>query len=109
MGQGVEARVYMVRQRPAPPSYFVVTFLRDRAVAVQLLGPPAEMPLTFSSLLLGAAPQRVLDVLGWPGRLCRDRSRGRDLWYYPPFPVAVEFEGVAVTGFKVTVPADQER
>ncbi len=109
LSNNVEARAYFIRQRSQPPPYFIVTALGQRVVAVQLFGPPAEMPLTFSSLALGDSPQRVLDVLGPPSRRGENRERGFDTWYYPPFPIAVDMGAGHVVGLKVSVPVERNR
>lgn len=104
LSETAEVRVYFIRQRTQPQPYFVVTYLKGAAVAVQLLGPPADMPQTLSSLALGDPQQRVVDVLGLPGRRCTDSRRGLDTWYYPPFPIAVDVADGAVVGLKATIP-----
>jgi hypothetical protein len=100
-----QARVYPIRQRSIPEPYYVVTFQDEVAVAVQLIGPPTEMPATFSGLGLGATMQQVLDTLGKPTRRCVMRAKGPETWMWQPFPIGVDVLDGRVVGFKVTWPA----
>ena len=100
-----EARVYPIPQRSVPEPYYVVTYQDDVAVAVQLIGPPTEMPATFSGLALGESMQRVLEVLGKPTRRCMLRPRGPETWMWQPFPIGIDILDGRVVGFKVTWPA----
>jgi hypothetical protein len=100
-----EARVYPIAQRSVPEPYYVVTFQDDVAVAVQLIGPPTEMPATLSGLSLGDPAQKVLDQLGLPGRRCIYRRPGPETWVWPPFPIGVDILDGRVVGLKVTWPA----
>lgn len=100
-----EARVYPIAQRSVPEPYYVVTFQDDVAVAVQLIGPPTEMPATFSSLSLGDSAQKVLDVLGLPERRCLLQRSGPETWMWPPFPIGVDMLDGRVVGLKVTWPS----
>lgn len=100
-----EARVYPIRQRTIPEPYYVVTYQDDVAVAVQLIGPPTEMPATFSGLSLGQTAQTVIDTLGKPQRRCMLRGKGPETWIWPSFPIGVDMLDGYVVGFKVTWPA----
>lgn len=101
-----EARVYPIHQRSIPEPYYVVTYQDDVAVAVQLIGPPTEMPATFSGLSLGLPMQAVLDTLGKPNRRCMMRgAKGPETWMWQPFPIGVDIMDGRVVGFKVTWPA----
>lgn len=100
-----EARVYPIRQRSVPEPYYVVTYQDNVAVAVQLIGPPTEMPATFSGLSLGQPAQAVVDALGKPQRRCLMRGKGPETWMWPPFPIGVDVLDGRIVGFKVTWPA----
>lgn len=101
-----EARVYPIHQRSLPEPYYVVTYQDDVAVAVQLIGPPTEMPASFSGLSLGQPMQAVLDTLGKPNRRCMMRgAKGPETWMWQPFPIGVDIMEGRVVGFKVTWPA----
>lgn len=100
-----EARVYPIHQRSVPEPYYVVTYQDKVAVAVQLIGPPTEMPATFSGLSLGQPIQAVLDTLGKPNRRCMMRPKGPETWMWQPFPIGVDILDGRVVGFKVTWPA----
>jgi hypothetical protein len=100
-----EARAYFIAQRSIPHPYYVVTFQDDVAVAVQLLGPPTEMPARFSGLSLGDPAQAVLDSLGKPSRRCPGKERSAETWVWHPFPIGVDIRDGHVIGFKVTWPA----
>lgn len=100
-----DARVYPIHQRSVPEPYYVVTFQDDVAVAVQLIGPPTEMPATFSGLSLGQPAQAVIDTLGKPQRRCLMRGKGPETWMWPPFPIGVDILDGRIVGFKVTWPA----
>ncbi|MBI5164965.1 MAG: hypothetical protein HY985_13820 [Magnetospirillum sp.] len=99
-----DARVYFIAQRSDAQPYFVVTYLKQRVVAVQLAGPPTEMPLTFSSVSLGDGAQQVIDVLGLPARRCVNPDRGGDTWFYAQLPFALDLINGIVVGLKVTIP-----
>lgn len=102
----VEARVYPIHQRSVPEPYYVVTYQDDVAVAVQLIGPPTEMPATFSGLSLGEPARKVLDALGTPNRRCYLRgAKGPETWMWQPFPIGVDMMDGKVVGFKATWPA----
>lgn len=103
-----QARVYPIRQRSVPEPYYVVTFQDEVAVAVQLIGPPTEMPATFSGLALGAPVQQVVDTLGKPSRRCMMRAHGPETWMWQPFPIGVDILDGRVVGFKATWPAGRE-
>lgn len=100
-----EARVYPISQRSVPEPYYVVTFRDDVAVAVQLIGPPTEMPATLSGLSLGDPAQKVLDQLGMPSRRCVYQRPGPETWVWPPFPIGVDVLNGRVVGLKATWPA----
>lgn len=100
-----EARVYPIHQRSVPEPYYVVTYQDNVAVGVQLIGPPTEMPATFSGLSLGQPAQAVLDALGKPTRRCMMRPKGPETWMWQPFPIGVDMLDGRVVGFKVTWPA----
>jgi hypothetical protein len=100
-----EARVYPIRQRSIPEPYYVVTFQDNVAVAVQLIGPPTEMPATFSGLSLGAPQQQVLDTLGKPSRRCMFQRQGPETWMWSSFPIGVDVLDGRVVGLKATWPA----
>ncbi|MBC7907569.1 MAG: hypothetical protein H7Y60_12605, partial [Rhodospirillaceae bacterium] len=82
-----EARVYPIHQRSIPEPYYVVTYQDKVVVAVQLIGPPTEMPATFSGLSLGEPAQKVLDTLGKPTQRCMFQRKGPETWMWPPFPI----------------------
>lgn len=100
-----QARVYPIHQRSVPEPYYVVTYLDNVAVAVQLIGPPTEMPATFSGLALGESAQAVTAALGKPTRRCMMRHKGPETWTWHPFPIGVDILDDRVVGFKVTWPA----
>lgn len=100
-----EARVYPIHQRSVPEPYYVVTYQDDVAVAVQLIGPPTEMPATFSGLSLGLPAQDALNSLGKPQRRCMMQAKGPETWMWPPFPIGVDVLDGRIVGFKVTWPA----
>lgn len=100
-----QARVYPINQRSVPEPYYVVTYQDDVAVAVQLIGPPTEMPATFSGLSLGESQKTVLDALGKPSRRCMMRAKGPETWMWQPFPIGVDILDGRVVGFKVTWPS----
>lgn len=103
-----DARVYPIHQRSLPEPYYVVTYQDDVAVAVQLIGPPTEMPATFSGLALGQPAQNVIDALGKPTRRCMMRPKGPETWMWQPFPIGVDILDGRVVGFKVTWPAGRD-
>jgi hypothetical protein len=109
LDDSVEQRAYFVRQRVQPLPYFVVTYLNGAVVALQLVGPPTEMPLAFSSLSLGDPQQKVIDVLGRPARRCPNVTRGFDTWHWPPYPFAVDVADGKVVGLKTSVPVEKDR
>jgi hypothetical protein len=100
-----EARAYFIAQRSIPNPYYVVTFQDDVAVAVQLMGPPTELPATFSGLSLGDPVQTVLDKLGKPSRRCPNKGKAIETWVWQPFPIGIDILNGHVLGFKVTWPA----
>ena len=100
-----QARVYPIHQRSVPEPYYVVTYQDNVAVAVQLIGPPTEMPATFSGLSLGVPAQAVLDALGTPSRRCMMRAKGPETWMWQPFPIGVDVLDGRVVGLKATWPA----
>lgn len=100
-----EARVYPIHQRSIPEPYYVVTYQDKVAVAVQLIGPPTEMPATLSTLSLGDPAQKVLDTLGKPERRCMFQRKGPETWMWPPFPIGVDMLDGRVVGLKATWPA----
>ncbi|CAA7623761.1 hypothetical protein [Magnetospirillum sp. UT-4] len=100
-----ETRSYFIAQRGEPRPHYTITYRDGVAVAVQLVGPPTEMPATFAGLALGDPAQRVLDVLGRPARRCRFRPDGGETWVWPPFPIGVDVENGFVVGLKATWPA----
>ncbi|MCR6628909.1 MAG: hypothetical protein NVV74_01955 [Magnetospirillum sp.] len=108
LGLRTQARVYPIRQRSIPEPYYVVTYQDDVAVAVQLIGPPTEMPATFSGLSLGEPMQKVLNALGKPTRRCVLRAKGPETWMWQPFPIGVDILDGRVVGFKVTWPAGRD-
>lgn len=97
-----EARGYFIAQRTIPHPYYVVTYQDDVVVAVQLMGPPTEMPVRFSGLSLGDPVQAVIDQLGKPSRRCPGKGKGIETWVWSPFPIAVDVMDGHVLGFKVT-------
>jgi hypothetical protein len=111
MDDDTEARVYFIQQRSEPLPYYVITYVRKYVVAIQLYGPPTEMPQTFSALSLGDPQQKVLDVLGLPVKRCRVRERGFEEWTWQPFPFAVDIAPRTgqVVGLKVSLPREVER
>lgn len=100
-----QARVYPIHQRSVPEPYYVVTYQDNVAVAVQLIGPPTEMPVSFSGLALGQPSRAVIDALGKPQRRCMLRGKGPETWMWQPFPIGVDILDGRVVGFKVTWPA----
>lgn len=100
-----DVRVYPINQRSIPQPYYVVTYQDNVVVAVQLIGPPTEMPATFSGLSLGVPAQEVLDTLGTPSRRCMMRAKGPETWMWEPFPVGVDILDGRVVGLKATWPA----
>lgn len=100
-----EVRVYPVPQRSVPEPYYVVTFQDDVAVAVQLIGPPTEMPASLSGLSLGDPAQKVLDTLGLPERRCMLQRSGPETWMWAVFPIGIDMLDGRVVGLKVTWPA----
>ncbi|MGE5517955.1 MAG: hypothetical protein ACM31D_19300 [Bacteroidota bacterium] len=100
-----QARVYPIHQRTVPEPYYVVTYQDDVAVAVQLIGPPMEMPTTFSGLSLGQPAQAAINTLGKPQRRCLLRGKGPETWMWQPFPIGVDVLDGRIVGFKVTWPA----
>jgi len=109
LDDSVEQRAYFVRQRVQPLPYFIVTYLDGVVMAAQLVGPPTDMPLTFSSLSLGDSQQKVIDVLGQPARRCPNTARGFESWYWPPYPFAVDIGDSKVVGMKASVPVERDR
>lgn len=108
LGLRTQARVYPIHQRSVPEPYYVVTYQDEVAVAVQLIGPPTEMPAAFSGLSLGMSMQQVLDALGKPSRRCMMRARGPETWMWQPFPIGIDILDGRVVGFKVTWPAGRD-
>lgn len=100
-----ELRTYLIAQRSLPRPYYAVTFRDGVAVAVQLLGPPTEMPATFSGVSLGDGEQAVVDALGRPARRCVLRPKGPETWLWPAFPIGIDVADGRVVGMKVTWPA----
>lgn len=100
-----EVRVYPIHQRSVPEPYYVVTYQDEVAVAVQLIGPPTEMPVSFSGLALGDSQQMVLDRLGKPDKRCVIGGARPDTWMWASFPIGVDVLDGRVVGFKVTWPA----
>ncbi|HTH18020.1 MAG TPA: hypothetical protein VL974_15280 [Magnetospirillum sp.] len=100
-----QARVYPIHQRSIPEPYYVVTYQDDVAVAVQLIGPPTEMPARFSGLSLGDSARKTIEALGKPTRRCMLRAKGPETWMWQPFPIGVDVLDGKVVGFKVTWPA----
>jgi len=100
-----EARVYPIHQRSIPEPYYVVTYQDNVAVAVQLIGPPTEMPARFSGLSLGDSQQKVIDALGKPERRCMFQKKGPETWMWPPFPIGIDMLDGRVVGLKATWPA----
>lgn len=100
-----QARVYPIHQRSLPEPYYVVTFRDKAAVAVQLIGPPLEMPASFSGLALGDPAQKVLDILGKPERRCLMQPNGPETWMWQPFPIGIDMLDGFVVGMKATWPA----
>jgi hypothetical protein len=97
-----EARGYFIAQRSIPNPYYVVTYQDDVVVAVQLMGPPTEMPAGFSGLSLGDPVQSVVDQLGKPSRRCPGKGKGIETWVWSPFPIAIDVMDGHVLGFKAT-------
>lgn len=108
LGEGIEARAYPINQRTIAKPYYVVTFRGEAAVAVQLLGPPSEMPASFSGLSLGDPSQAILDALGKPARRCVLRPKGPETWLWPAFPIGIDVADGRVVGLKATWPAGRE-
>lgn len=100
-----EARAYVIAQPGQPRPYYVVTYREEVAVAVQLLGPPTDMPATFAGLALGDSIQAVVDTLGKPARRCVLKPNGIETWMWSVFPIGVDVAGGRVVGMKVTWPA----
>lgn len=100
-----ESRVYEVAQRGVLRPHYVVTYRDEQVVAVQLLGPPMQIPARFSGLTLGDDQQKVIDTLGWPQQRCQGKADGPELWTWLSFPIAVDIIDGYVAGFKVTWPA----
>lgn len=105
MDDRTQVSIYDIAQRGRPLPRYLITYRDDVAVAVQLAGPPTDMPLTFSGLGLGASVQQVVDVLGPPTRLCDQPHVGAQLWLWEPFPIAVDIADGHVLAFRLTVPA----
>lgn len=108
LDDNTEARAYLIAQRTIPKPYYVVTFRDKLAVAVQLLGPPSEMPASFSGLSLGDPTQAVIDALGKPARRCVLRPNGPETWLWPAFPIGIDVADGRVVGMKVTWPAGRD-
>ncbi len=104
-----EARVYPVRQRSIPEPYYVVTYRDQIAVAVQLIGPPTELPASLSSVSLGDDAKKVIDTFGRPARRCVIRPGVPETWMWPPFPIGVDMRDGRVVGLKVTWPTGHEK
>lgn len=100
-----EVRVYPIHQRSIPEPYYVVTYQDRVVVAVQLIGPPTEMPATFSSLSLGDPAQKALDTLGKPERRCMFQRKGPETWMWSPFPIGIDVLDGKIVGMKTTWPA----
>ena len=100
-----EVRAYFIAQRTVPNPYYVVTYRDDVAVAVQLMGPPTELPARFSGLSLGDTAQDVVDKLGRPTALCPHQGKAVQTWVWNPFPIGIDVVDGRVVGFKVTWPA----
>ncbi|MBC7907334.1 MAG: hypothetical protein H7Y60_11395, partial [Rhodospirillaceae bacterium] len=105
LDMSTQARVYPIPQRSMPEPYYVVTYQDKVAVAVQLIGPPTEMPATFSSLSLGDSTQKVLDTLGKPASRCMFQRQGPETWMWSPFPIGIDVLDGRVVGMKATWPA----
>lgn len=102
MGMFSESRIYEVAQRGAIRPHYVVTYYDRRVVAVQLIGPPMQIPAAFSGLVLGDDQQKIIDTLGWPDKRCQPKGGGVEMWTWANFPIAIDvIEGYAA-GFKVT-------
>lgn len=104
-----EAMVYPVVQRTLPQPYYVITYRKNVAVAVQLLGPPSDMPQTFSGLGLGDPEEKVVETLGKPAQRCQSQRGGPQTWLWPSFPIAVDVADGVITGLKVTWPVGAPR
>lgn len=100
-----QARVYPIHQRSIPEPYYAVTYQDDVVVAVQLIGPPTEMPAALSGVALGDSVKTVVDVLGKPTRRCMLRAKGPETWMWQPFPIGVDVLDGRVVGLKATWPA----
>lgn len=100
-----EARAYVIAQPGQPRPYYVVTYRERVAVAVQLLGPPTDMPSTFAGLALGDSTQAIINTLGKPARRCVLKPNGPETWMWPAFPIGVDVAEGRVVGMKATWPA----
>ncbi|HSV28300.1 MAG TPA: hypothetical protein VLL76_02040, partial [Candidatus Omnitrophota bacterium] len=98
-----EARAYFVVQRAEPRPYYVVTYRRGDVVAVQLVGPPPQLPLSFAGVRLGDRMERVIDALGQPTSRCDDKD-GVEHWFWQPFPIGIDMQDGVVRAMKVSWP-----
>lgn len=105
MDDHTELRAYIIAQRTLPKPHYAVTYRDKVAVAVQLLGPPTEMPASFSGISLGDGEQAVVDILGRPARRCVLRPNGPETWLWPAFPIGIDMADGRVVGMKATWPA----
>lgn len=102
-----QARIYPIRQRSIPEPYYAITYQDDVVVAVQLIGPPTEMPAMLSGISLGDGVRAVVDALGKPTRRCMLRAKGPETWMWQPFPIGIDILDGRVVGLKATWPADR--
>lgn len=98
-------RGYEIAQRGQIRPRYLITYHDDVVVALQLAGPPTELPVTFAGFGLGAGAQQVVDALGPPNRACDQGHEGAQLWLWEPFPIAVDMAGGKVVAIRLTVPA----
>lgn len=104
MDERTEARAYVIAQPGQPRPYYVVTYRERVAVAVQLMGPPTDMPSTFAGLSLGDPAQAVVDALGKPVQRCVLKANGPETWLWPAFPIGIDMANDRVVGMKATWP-----
>ncbi|MEW5727208.1 MAG: hypothetical protein AB1918_05215 [Pseudomonadota bacterium] len=104
LSESTETRAYFLRQPTPVRPYFAVTYRKGDVVAVQLKGPPTADALDLSSLRLGDAQARVVELFGPPVKRCPG-PKGGETWLWPPMPLGVDLADGVVTGLKVSWPA----
>jgi hypothetical protein len=98
-------KVYPIASKETERPYWVITFTRGVAAAIQVTGRNPSVAYAFSSIRLGDTKEKVLQVLGEPMASAPiDQIKGT-VWSYPPWPFSVELVDDVVYSIRVTLPA----